>query len=149
VEALMNALERALKREDQDEMAAARAAIRQSAMSIEVCQTDYCIQVLRPVFDAGMSKIGAHNLANAPLGITGQLDTWGMPLDAYICMGDDLIIPWDGIVASRAWSPWNRRRERKERERAASVARAYASLFQPEFIKKQSAACPGEKAPGI
>jgi hypothetical protein len=149
VEALMNALERALKRGDQAATAAARAAIKQSALAIEVLNTEYRIQLLQPVFDAAMSKIGAQNLANAPLGITGQLDTWGMPINAYIYMGDDLVMPWDGIVVSRAWSPWNRRRERKERKRAASVAHAYASLFQPEFIEKQSGARPGGRVPGM
>jgi hypothetical protein len=144
LEALMNALERALKRGDQAATAAARAAIRQSALAIEVRDTEYRIQVLQPVLDSIMAKIGAHNVANASLGVRGLLDAWGMPTNAYIYMGDDLIMPWDGIVPSRAWSPWKRRREKQERERATSVALAYASCFQPEFIKARSeAACTG------
>jgi hypothetical protein len=142
--ALMNALERALKRQDQAAIGAARAAIKQSALAIEVCNTEYRIQVLQPVFDATMSKIGAHNLANAPLGIVGQIDTWGMPIDAYVYMGHQgwvgLVMPWDGIVPSRACSPWKRRREKQERRRAASVALAYASCFQQEFTTARSEA---------
>jgi uncharacterized protein (DUF2126 family) len=94
--------ERALKREDQDAIAAAREAIRQSALAIEVRDTEYCIQVLQPVLDPMMAKIGAHNLANAPLGIAGHLDTWGTPTDAYVYMGKhmEFVMPWDGIV------PW-------------------------------------------
>ena len=135
VEALMNALERALKRSDQSAISAARGAIRQSALAIKVCDTEYRIQVLPPVLNPTMTKIGAYNVANASLGVTGLLDAWGMPTNAYIYMGDDLIMPWDGIVQSRACSPWNRRRERQERKRAASVALAYAAFFQAEFIK--------------
>jgi hypothetical protein len=132
VEALMNALERALKREDQGAIAAAREVIKQSALKIEVSETEYRIQVLQPALDPTMAKIGAHNLANAPLGITGELDRWSMPINAYVYMGDRGAMPWDVIV------PWWGRRARRERERAASVARSYASCFQPEFIKARS-----------
>ena len=137
VEALMNALTRASNRGDEDAIAAARTAIRQSALAIVRDKQIYAIQVLQPVRNPQMAEIGAWNLVDAPLGVVGQLDAWGMPIDAEIYMGDPapgLIVPWDGIIRSWAWSPWNRRHERRARERAASVARAYAACFQSEFI---------------
>src|SRR5262245_10496769 len=84
VEGLMGALERALKREDQDAIAAARETIKQSALKIEVRGTDYRIQVLQPVLDPTMVKIGAAHFANVPLGTGGELDTWAMPINAYV-----------------------------------------------------------------
>jgi hypothetical protein len=135
-------------RGDQSEIEAARLAITQSALAIKVSASEYYIQVLHPVFNPVMAKIGAQKFINAPLGIAGHLDASNMPIDAYVYMGDagynvPLLMPWDGIIPS--WgTPWNRRRERRRRERAASLARDYASFFKSEFIKARSKAHPDE-----
>jgi hypothetical protein len=150
IQALMNALARASRRGDQEAIATARAAIMQSAISIDVCEDGpfdlYRIKVLHPVLNRTMVKIGEHNLAYATLGISGKMDAQGKPTDAYVYVGNHelgwigLLMPWDGIVQSRALSPWKRRRERQERKHAASVALDYASCFQSEFIKARSEA---------